>query len=64
VVRTIAKPLYMKNILIQINNRIKENLAPQYSNGQIVENCEIPILVGAGALMLLKKDPICYSIAS
>ncbi|PKD16240.1 serine hydrolase [Salegentibacter salinarum] len=56
VIQTIAKPLGMNVTRIEMNNRMKENLALGHSNGKIVENWDISILAGAGALKSSTSD--------
>jgi len=55
-IRTIADPLGMNETKIEFDQRMKDNLALGHSNGQVVENWDIPTLAGAGAIRSSTSD--------
>ena len=55
-IQTIADPLGMYETKIEFDQRMKDNLALGHSNGQVVENWDIPTLAGAGAIRSSTSD--------
>ena len=55
-VQTIANPLEMNETRIVLTEKMKENLALGHSGGKVVENWDIPILAGAGAIRSSTAD--------
>ena len=49
-IQNIAEPLGMNETKIEFDQKMRGNLAIGHSNGQIVENWDIPTLAGAGAI--------------
>ncbi len=52
----IADPLGMDDTRIDFTDRMKENLAFGHSDGEVVENWDIPTLAGAGAIRSSTSD--------
>jgi CubicO group peptidase (beta-lactamase class C family) len=55
-IQAIATPLQMADTRIIFTSRMKENLAPGHSNGEVVENWDLPTLAGAGAIRSSAAD--------
>ncbi|MDH5602554.1 MAG: serine hydrolase, partial [Cyclobacteriaceae bacterium] len=63
-IKTIAKPLGMKDTRIEFTPKMKENLAMGHSGGVEVENWDIPALAGAGAVRSTAEDMLKYLAAN
>lgn len=55
-IQTIANPLGMEDTKIEFTEKMKENLAIGHSDGNTVENWDIPTLAGAGAIRSSTAD--------
>ncbi len=55
-IQTIARPLAMNETKIKLDKRMTDNLALGHSDGQVVENWDIPTLAGAGAIRSSTSD--------
>jgi serine-type D-Ala-D-Ala carboxypeptidase/endopeptidase len=55
-IQTIALPLAMNETKIKLDKRMTDNLALGHSDGQVVENWDIPTLAGAGAIRSSTSD--------
>lgn len=55
-IKSIAKPLGMKNTSIALSSKMSENLAKGHSGGVEVDNWDIPALAGAGAIRSTAAD--------
>jgi serine-type D-Ala-D-Ala carboxypeptidase/endopeptidase len=55
-VKTIADPLGMQDTRIVLTDRLKKKLALGHSDGEVVENWDIPTLAGAGAIRSSASD--------
>lgn len=56
----IARPLRMKETKITFDEKMKQNLAMGYSQGEQVSNWDIPTLAGAGAIRSSVHDMLIY----
>ncbi len=56
----IANPLGMKETKITFDDKMKQNLAMGYSQGEQVSNWDIPTLAGAGAIRSSVHDMLIY----
>ena len=56
----IATPLGMKETKITFDDKMKQNLAMGYSQGEQVSNWDIPTLAGAGAIRSSVHDMLIY----
>ncbi|MEQ9401980.1 MAG: serine hydrolase [Cyclobacteriaceae bacterium] len=59
-IKTIAKPLGMKNTRITLSSSMKEDLAMGHSGGVEVANWDLPALAGAGAIRSNTIDMIRF----
>lgn len=63
-IKTIAKPLGMKETKITFDSKMKKNLAIGYNQGKEVENWDIPTLAGAGAIRSSTFDMLKFLSAN
>jgi len=63
-IKTIAKPLGMKETKITFNSEMKKNLAIGYNQGKEVENWDLPTLAGAGAIRSSTYDMLKFLAAN
>ncbi|MEJ7646187.1 MAG: serine hydrolase [Chryseolinea sp.] len=63
-VNTIASPLGMKETKIALDENMKKNLATGYSEGNAVQNWDIPTLAGAGAIRSSTYDMLKFLAAN
>ncbi len=63
-IKTIAKPLGMKETKITLDDKMKKSLAMGHSNGLQVENWDLPTLAGAGAIRSSTFDMLKFLAAN
>jgi len=63
-IKTIGKPLGMKETKITFDSKMKKNLAIGYNQGKEVENWDLPTLAGAGAIRSSAFDMLKFLSAN
>ncbi len=63
-VKTIAKPLRMKETKITLDEKMKKNLATGYNSGVEAKNWDIPTLAGCGAIRSSTYDMLKFLSAN
>ncbi len=63
-IKTIAKPLGMKETKITLDENMKKNLAKGHANGVEAENWDLPTLAGAGAIRSSSYDMLRFLSAN
>ncbi len=63
-IKTIAKPLGMKETKITLDEKMKKNLATGYDKGVEAENWDLPTLAGAGAIRSSTYDMLKFLSAN
>jgi CubicO group peptidase (beta-lactamase class C family) len=63
-IRTIARPLGMKETKITLDKKMKKNLAIGHDKGVVVKNWDLPTLAGAGAIRSSTHDMLKFMSAN